>query len=51
MFKAQDARKETQDAAEVREDADMRVDLPIDQVKILHSLKCMFFLLFCKRTM
>ncbi|XP_072107285.1 doublecortin domain-containing protein 2 isoform X10 [Mobula birostris] len=32
VFKAQDPRKETQDAAEVREDADMRVDLPIDQM-------------------
>ncbi|XP_038656254.1 doublecortin domain-containing protein 2 isoform X3 [Scyliorhinus canicula] len=32
VFKAQDTRKETQGAAEVREDADMRVDLPIDQV-------------------
>ncbi|XP_062894335.1 doublecortin domain-containing protein 2 isoform X4 [Mobula hypostoma] len=39
VFKAQDPRKETQDAAEVREDADMRVDLPIDQVpaEIVHE--------------
>ncbi|XP_078256218.1 doublecortin domain-containing protein 2 isoform X2 [Rhinoraja longicauda] len=36
---AQDARKETQDAAEVREDANMRVDLPIDQIpaEIIHE--------------
>ncbi|XP_067840320.1 doublecortin domain-containing protein 2 isoform X1 [Heptranchias perlo] len=39
VFKAQDTRKETQGAAEVREDADMRVDLPIDQVQaeIVHE--------------
>lgn len=39
VFKAQDARKETQDAAEVREDADMRVDLPIDQIpaEVVHE--------------
>ncbi|XP_067878395.1 doublecortin domain-containing protein 2 isoform X3 [Heterodontus francisci] len=39
VFKAQDTRKETQGAAEVREDADMRVDLPIDQVpaEIVHE--------------
>ncbi|XP_078256213.1 doublecortin domain-containing protein 2 isoform X1 [Rhinoraja longicauda] len=39
VFKAQDARKETQDAAEVREDANMRVDLPIDQIpaEIIHE--------------
>ncbi|XP_048387039.2 doublecortin domain-containing protein 2 isoform X5 [Stegostoma tigrinum] len=39
VFKAQDTRKETQGAAEVREDADMRVDLPIDQIpaEIVHE--------------
>ncbi|XP_072417236.1 doublecortin domain-containing protein 2 isoform X6 [Chiloscyllium punctatum] len=39
VFKAQDPRKETQGAAEVREDADMRVDLPIDQIpaEIVHE--------------
>ncbi|XP_007902931.1 doublecortin domain-containing protein 2 isoform X1 [Callorhinchus milii] len=39
VFKAQDSRKETEDAVEVREDADTGVDLPIDQVpaEIVHE--------------
>ncbi|KAL2098788.1 hypothetical protein ACEWY4_005268 [Coilia grayii] len=38
VFKAKDGRKETAGASEVQEDRRVRVDLPIDQVKIDRSL-------------